>query len=176
MDLVKEMVSVAKSKIFKDENDLFVPFESAVVFSDVKKVKKTIKENKHILEFFLNAKDIEVKPLAGSKTTGSVVFSKGKIMITRTKTKELEAEGKVNKLIKEVEDLRNELNIFQKEKIILEVSGSKEVIAQLSGFEKNIKLTVNAKNLIFSEKTPVLSSMSKKVDVLGQEVTITIAK
>ncbi|MCD6229876.1 MAG: class I tRNA ligase family protein [Candidatus Diapherotrites archaeon] len=176
MGLVKEIVSVAGVETGRGEKDLFVPFESAVIFSDVQKVEKAVTENKHILEFFLNAKDIEVKPLAGSVTKESVDFSKGKIKLVHSKTNEFEAEGKANKLIKEVGVLRSELGILPKEEIILEVAASKELVAELSGFEKNIKFMSFAKSLIFSEKIPALSSMSKKVVVFGQEVTITVAK
>ncbi|MCA9478398.1 MAG: isoleucine--tRNA ligase [Nanoarchaeota archaeon] len=96
-------------------------------------IVKALEENKKevTLEQFTLTDEMFVLTVLPKEGTSSVLFEQGKLMLDTTLTPELEAEGFARELARRIQSLRKESNLEKKDRVILSLSGPKELIDRM---------------------------------------------
>ncbi|MBR9703063.1 isoleucine--tRNA ligase [Candidatus Woesearchaeota archaeon] len=106
----------------------------------------------------LNIKETQLKK--GDKMT---------VTLDTNITPELEAEGFAREIIRRVQNMRKKEDLQPSDRIVLAVSGEKELLSRIAKHDEIIQEKVGASKLVFVEELPAKMGVSKEVSIRGKK-------
>lgn len=173
MALAASIISCALEARQRTGIKLRWPIREVLVKAPSEEVKGTVEELSGIFRRLLNAKEVIAveRDMAGEYESGE--FESGKVFVSKKLDEELYEEGVYNEVKRRVQQIRKELSLVEKDKIILEVDAEKEIEAIVKKFEEALSRETNAKSV--SYKT-LKEDDSKVFEVDGREVKLKAKK
>lgn len=99
-------------------------------------------------------------------------FPGGLLAIKTALTPELEAEGYLRELVRRVQQMRKDAGLEKRDRIVLAVSGEKDLLKRIAEHDDAFQEKVGASKLVFVEKLPEKMGTTKEVTIRGQEFVL----
>ncbi|MFA5050161.1 MAG: isoleucine--tRNA ligase [Candidatus Micrarchaeia archaeon] len=170
MEFIKEICSVSFTLRQKAQIKTRWPISAVYIESNSQEMGDALGIFEETIKSFLNCK----KVIANQKPEGKLFegeFSLGKISIEGSIDQSLYEEGMANEIKRRIQNMRKEENLVEKQEIELWIDGEEELKKIAQNMEKNIKETVNAREIHIGE-----NKGEKEFEIDGRKISIKIKK
>ncbi len=173
MTLASEIVTHALEARQRSGIKLRWPIREVRVKAPSDEVKNTINELSGIVRRLLNAKEILIVEREPEGEYEPEEFEGGKVFVNKKLDEELYEEGVYNEVKRRVQQLRKELALVEKDKILLEVDAEKEIEAIVKKFDSALAKETNAASVLYKN---LKDEDSKIFEVDGRRVKLRAKK
>jgi len=172
MDIVLKIIEAASSLRNKIGVNLRQPLKELYILSDRKEVGEAVEELKHVIASQANVKEVAFGKMAEGDFA-EIEVEKMKIFLNKHIDPMLAKEGMTREVIRRVQQMRKELKLKEKDKIVLNLVADMDFTNLLN--QEELKRATNAKELKFSDKK-VVKGHEKAWDISGHKVEIVIER
>lgn len=172
MDIVLKIIEAASSLRNKIGVNLRQPLKELYILADRKEVGEAVEELKHVIASQANVKEVAFGKMAEGDFA-EIEVEKMKIFLNKQIDPMLAKEGMTREVIRRVQQMRKELKLKEKDKIVLNLVADMDFTNLLN--QEELKRATNAKELKFSDKK-VVKGHEKAWDISGHKVEIVIER
>ncbi|MEW6528409.1 MAG: isoleucine--tRNA ligase [Candidatus Micrarchaeota archaeon] len=168
MEIGSSIISCALDARQRTGIKLRWPIRDVYVKISSDEIKRIVVELSIVLKRFLNAKEIIVTERDMDGTYEAEEFEGGKVFINKKLDEELYEEGVYNEVKRRVQQMRKELALVEKDRILIQLDMEKEIESIIKKYEEALLKETNA----ISVSYPKLADDSKIFSVDGRVVRL----
>ncbi len=148
MDIVHEIVDRVLEVRQREKVRLRWPIKPIIVGTDDPTVKKAVETFSEAIKILANTKGVVVRDLQDVKEGEG--FSRGVVVVDTSMTPELVSEATAREVIRRFQQMRKEMGLVEKARVIAEVVAPEEILALIEDWREYIASRIGATELFLS--------------------------
>ena len=172
MEIVLRIIEASSALRNKIGVKLRQPLKELYILSEDKQAGETVNKLKYIIANQVNVKEVAFGKMAEGDFVEAEV-DKIKIFLNKKIDDVLAKEGMTREVIRRVQQMRKELRLKEKDKIVMNLAASQEFTNMLN--QEELKRATNARELSLTDKKTI-KGHGKNWEINGHKVEIVIEK